>query len=131
MKKMMDFTQNQFSKAIEYLGAVEVAPGRYAYQQNPSAPWRTFDSDALCNLALNLGPGGKGYGPWAFTLEYAEMPAWWTPEQQFAWAFEYNDCGTIRRAPGRFTDQTDAYFAGVGRVVKLTADLTTGAEVPA
>jgi len=138
---MMDFTQNQFSKAIEYLGAVEVAPGRYAYlRKHVDQPYSKVGSD------LN-----KYAGRW-FVMDTDKseprsdrmMPAWWSPEQGEAFRFKGAGLPASEYAMRFHTfDEASAfniqqhgsneYDLREGRLIieRIEADLETGAEVPA
>jgi hypothetical protein len=90
-------TSDALALAIDYLGAVEVAPGRYAYPDHdhfeadryphPPCRWRVSGADAMIDacargldnaeavrihLAATIGGG-------------VLMPSWWTPERQYAY----------------------------------------------
>jgi hypothetical protein len=62
---MANTQSDTLSRAIDALGAVEVAPGRYAYR-----------SEAV-NAYVIAEVDDDGY-----VWETAVMPAWWTPERR-------------------------------------------------
>ena len=87
-------TNDSLSKAIAYLGAVEVAPGTLAFRGH-DGQYRIINE---CRVLDYLGRAGA-----ATTL----APLWWTPEQR------------IRLSGDPANPQ------------RITANLETGAEVPA
>lgn len=98
---------DSLAKAIAYLGAVEVAPGRYAWHREPEpSGWYVGPESALYVPMLSL---------------FAKMPAWWSPEQRFAW----------RMPDGRVVDLATHSFSEKLGAQRITADLKTGAEVAA
>jgi hypothetical protein len=99
------------SKAVAYLGAVEVAPNKYALTWGKR--WYVTDAEGV-ELTRLLGGGEM------IASIPTKMPAWWTPEQRFAW----------RDAKGFMyfhAERAKAYNA----TERITADLVSGAEVPA
>lgn len=114
-------TNDSLSKAIAYLGAVEVAPGRYAWHVPIGGTWNVCTAD---DLLAGFTDAGEIFG--------VPMPAWWEPNQRFARRCTGGGvagmrCGAIVSAfmgCGRFK-----YCAGYYE--RITADLETGAEVPA
>lgn len=102
-------TNDSLAKAIAYLGAVEVAPGRYAFRAFGEGPWKIAEHLETWPINENSSPAYR-----------VEMPAWWSPDQRFAW----------RDAKGFMyfhAERAKAYNA----TERITADLETGAEVPA
>ena len=113
-------TNDSLAKAIAYLGAVEVAPGRYAakiFDSSATGRWHLFPAERLKAIACDMDDPRVLWWP---ALRSVEMPAWWSPDQRFAW----------RDAKGFMyfhAERAKAYNA----TERITADLTTGAEVPA
>ena len=113
------------TRAIEYLGAVEVAPGRYAWQPNGDEwrVWRVVDAETLLDLAawVGLDPFRCGHA----------MPTWWSPERRLAWRLVGDPTDT------RYETKQDALadLRGIGAIgatiERITADLNTGDEVSA
>lgn len=126
-------TNDSLSKAVADLGAKEVAPGKVAIQNKcdlgsfPSGTWYVFP------LSVISQPGPIWFG------NGVPMPAWWNPEQRFAWALD-RKTGNKREA---FDGTQDEGIKALSRLAchitnglprgrkRITADLTTGAEVPA
>lgn len=105
--------KDALQRAIETLGAIEVAPGRYAYQSGIKEPqaWRVTTDELVCEY----GEARLRHG--------VLMPAWWTPEQRFA-VIATN--GKTCPAPTREL----AKAANVGALI-VTASSETGEEVVA
>lgn len=125
--------------AISALGAVEVAPGRYAWQMQSAAQsplgyysygephWVTGDGAALYAVHAQGG-----------SVRTVPLPQWWTPERRFAMRQrERNGEGALwtgatreemQALKNRFDVPTGAK-AATNRVI--TADLNTGEEIPA
>jgi hypothetical protein len=105
-----DIEAEALERAIAYLGAVEVAPGRYAFPartitrqpQNTITyeAWHVADKCALIKIIVHAAA--------LSTVGAVPMPAWWSPEQRF----RSEPCESNHCAGHRFT-----------------ADLETGAEV--
>jgi hypothetical protein len=118
-------TTDALQRAIQYLGAVEVAPGRYAYRNERLSRWEIISQAAMC--ARDRG------GHWCPRHQWAvAMPAWWTPDERFA---AYIGDEIVSRDMTRDRTVLKAHWAlqdgqptSVVRVV--TAELTTGEEVP-
>lgn len=127
---------DRFQEAIGTLHAREVAPGFYAYRSlgNPAtgdAPrFYVLDTDEMLDVTKRLAehedPGG------------AEMPTWWKPHEQEAWAIKSDEQGT--RYASRVDAMADALHGFDGpdadcvpcdHVYRVTASLETGEEVPA
>lgn len=70
-------------RAIDYLGAVEVAPGFIALKGAYTGRWRVL---ALANVAPGYSPSAV-----AFLVSGVEMPAWWSPDRQYAWRIRLSD----------------------------------------
>lgn len=119
------------AKAIAYLGAVEVAQAGdktaggsiakttiYAAKSPTSGTYLCTDAPGLVAM---VDASAK-------PTDYAEMPSWWTPESRFAWrcgsiAFETENAARLYRR--------DLWPELDFPVTRITADLETGAEVPA
>jgi hypothetical protein len=125
------------SRAIDYLGAVEVAPGRYARQECASVPWEIIPEHVLIAVpAERIARFGTSK-----RAEYgiATMPAWWSPDSRFAWKLIYGaQCQDVDNRRFRFKHEA---FDGMHNYTKsyashiwpkrITADLETGQEVSA
>ena len=109
---------------LERLLAVEIEPKWYAWP-SPGATgvvWFVASEQHLTDL-LNFE------GPDAERKLATAMPAWWSPEQRFAWRWiNYVQRFKTRKEAEAF--ETEAPLHG-GRVERITADLETGAEIPA
>jgi hypothetical protein len=105
---------DSLARAVEYLGAVEVAPGRYAFRAFGEGPWKIADHLETWPINENSTPAYR-----------VEMPSWWSPEHR-----------TTERCPhGKLAAQACRYTAcGMGENatewVRITADLATGEEIP-
>lgn len=107
-------TSDSLAKAIAYLGAVEVAPGRYAMTWGKR--WYVTDAEGV-ELTRLLGGGEMiAHIP-------TVMPSWWTPERRFALKFN----GKILCVG----DKADILQIKGPRDILVTADLETGQEVEA
>lgn len=109
---------------VKALDAVEVAPGYYAWKLNEGATrptWVVANVDDLLTIRID------GMWPeWPTNEETNEpdnravmMPSWWSPERRKT--TRCTGCGKIT--------QTNHCIGK--RIERITADLTTGAEVPA
>lgn len=115
--------------AIEYLGAVEVAPGRYAWTADKHRWWTASAADLAA-----IGNTMPGY--WAQALgkmPKAKMPSWWSPENTTVWRCGH--CGRIEKSMltrGRNLRKrcNDCGFS-VSEFYVITASLETGEEIPA
>jgi hypothetical protein len=132
---MSEADEVALAKAIERLGAVEVAVGYYAYRFEKSPGWYVAPSSALEILTRALAGQAqktrkaKALGIWAAGNYTVAMPLWWSPEQRFAW----RSVDAEGNASEASTDKTYAQHIthlGGGRVERITADLATGEEVP-
>jgi hypothetical protein len=103
--------QGSLQKAIDSLGAVEVAPRRYATRA--SGRWIVTSAEYLQEAAESgIGPIG------------ASMPEWWKPEQRFA--------AKTPKVTYRFASLDQARELCTLKNPKfITVDLETGEEVPA
>jgi len=145
--------QDALARAIDYLGAVEVAPehyGRrlYAFAHRPGGPkdlgqgYFVGNSDDLIRYCQGA------------STRLVMLPVWWTPEQQFLWVLpsrpklrhgkhceaclEIND--SDEGSNNRFRSYNLALHAFGGSedlknpaktIQRITASLETGEEVPA
>ena len=123
-------------RAITYLGATEVAPGRYAYRDDATHRYYVVTADVMERLPQYLDAEDDshtashgGYSEWCADTQAVEMPAWWTPERREAWRMTC-DGGHVgaRDASERFAAWPAEHLTCSERI---TADLETGAEVPA
>jgi len=109
--------------------AVEVAPGRYAWHTKrfpyTSGAWLTANSDWLLEASYD---GVEIHERFA-TL----MPPWWSPSQRFAWRNVPNmDCRGNCNAEKRYLENPhDDFGVPAEFYERITADLETGAEIPA
>jgi hypothetical protein len=126
-------TSEALAKAVQYLGAVEVAPGRYAFPARTTTKalegttkreaWHVTDANGVIGIIVHakaLSEAGA-----------VAMPAWWSPEKRFAWRTNWEGFSERTQAL-RFKSRGDAerYIEG-GDVERITADLETGDEVQA
>lgn len=132
---MKQTSQNALDKAVEYLGAVEVAPvapcthlvpcltpsdcaftKRFAYFYAPNKVWHIAGRASLRSLA---GVSSENPGTIWEAVSAAVMPTWWTPEKQLC----CTGCQKATSFPGHYKN---------GVTHKLVAvNLETGEEVPA
>ena len=118
---------SKIQDAIDYLGAVEVAPGRYAGRETDCL-WRVYDTSALTAITLNLTETGNIFGQHLPLHKIPTMPAWWSPEQRFAWRYKVVP-HTGREMEGYENKRwPEPFDFGMERI---TADLETGEEVSA
>jgi len=131
------------SKAIASLGAVEVAPGRYAVRPDLLGDrWRFTSEQALRVLgsALTLATRDERSITSALWREHSGnlvyAPSWWSPEQRFAWKLTHGSSDVDNR---RFESEGEAYhgmhsytttYARGISVERITADLESGEEIP-
>ena len=127
-------TNDSLAKAVACLGAVEVAPGQYAVPRGVN-PWACCPTAALA--AFDSYPDFSAW--YEARGDVADAPSWWSPEQRFAWALD-RKTGNKREA---FDGTQDEGIKALSRLAchitnglprgrkRITADLTTGAEVPA
>ena len=128
--------QDALARAIEYLGAVEVAPrnndeqsGFYAWKDGGLPQWRVARG---CDIESAF----DGYS-FASEPDHVSMPSWWKPDSRFAYRPLRNDDGTRwLEGPddGYFVKQGTAALLRHGRArgaERITADLETGEEVSA
>ena len=113
---MMSATStDSLARAIDYLGAVVVAPGRVA--------WKEDDADNFYTVApLSAMQFDNSDEPMVDPDKLTTMPSWWSPEQRFAL-----DEGPMVHVYA--TAEKARANAPESRVI--TADLETGAEIPA
>jgi hypothetical protein len=135
---MHDTKNDSLSKAIAYLGAVEVIDTRadsapdadyptvYAFpSQLPDvAPWRICDASTLVMLHEAHLHYAKSHAFDIFVARTKKMPDWWTPEQR--WTYKCPDCGVYA---GEDPDASKKCSGAAWK--RITADLQTGAEISA
>jgi hypothetical protein len=130
---------DSLARAIEILNAVEVAPGRYAYRDDATRRYYVSSEADLCRLAGYLDGAaddgattGDAYSRWCADTLSTEMPSWWSPQQRFAYRAT-DACevcaGFANQRP--MEDPRDAADVPESHWERITADLTTGEEVPA
>lgn len=115
------------ARAIKELEAVEVTPGRYARVCNDCSEhhgrWIVLSKGSVELYADDLAKGKTSSAWGSFKGEPVIMPDWWTPEHRFVWRVnEFG--GTTHIVP-----MGEEPLAWGGFPIKITADLTTGAEV--
>jgi hypothetical protein len=124
----MNADKQGLARAIEYLGAVEVAPGRYAMTWGRR--WYVTDAEGV-ELTRLLGAGEM------IASIPCKMPAWWSPENRVM--LRCPSCqGVISRWPKDDAWKVDRCEHCDGILIepdagydRITADLETGEEVPA
>ncbi len=150
-------TSPALARAIDYLDAVKVASGGdhtpygmvmrdlYAYRADETRRYYIVDADDLVSLTRYiLDEQRMGYSEWCADTKAIEMPAWWTPEQRFAWSVNASDDRECERLPGVTTFATAKEARAAKRnwgsapdalttlyVERITANLATGEEVEA
>jgi len=85
-------TDSWFARAVAYLDAVEISPGRYAYRDGATHRYYVVTGTQLERLGRYMEaeisqratpwikiPGGRGYSEWGADTIVFDMPAWWTP----------------------------------------------------
>lgn len=118
-----EMTKDGLQAAIEQLGAKDLGNGFYAFTNDEC--WLVTDNPSL--EAERIKTFQETGDDLISDDEAIEMPAWWTPERQYAIAFEdgqrdnYASLETAQAFRSQFHD---------GEPI-ITADLTTGEEVPA
>ena len=135
-------------RAITYLGAVEVAPGRYAYRDDATHRYYVVTADVMERLPQYLDAEDDshtashgGYSEWCADHLSAAMPRWWRPEQRCAWrvvpaespnAPDHDDPGPLPDDRYPTLAQAEDAAADYGQIEyeRITADLETGAEAP-
>ena len=144
-------TNDSLSKAIAYLGAVcvrtgitetiiggdgkgpnrtsELRPALYAYRDRNAERFYTIDRNALFDLQRRLNQTDSSasavedaYQDWCDATEATGLPTWWSPERRSAWRH-----GASCKPGPRTTFATNLEPS----CERITADLETGAEVPA
>ncbi len=131
----------KIERAVDYLGATEIEPDRYAYFELDDL-WHVVNGSKLEPLAITLRSVSgskaqiKAHRIWRAGHFDVTMPAWWTPEQRFAWRIASNGpnvCKADRsdRYGSEAAAKREAHFIGGAAVERITANLETGAEVPA
>jgi hypothetical protein len=110
-------TTDSLKSAIDYLGAVEVAPGRYAFYSQGTKRWYT-------TTAASVRVIGAGEQFETAPDPIVGMPQWWTPERRYRFT-----CGQGHA----FKTETKPAFeygcAVCGSLMRgVTADLETGQE---
>jgi hypothetical protein len=83
-------THGWLARAIAFLNAVEISPGRYVYRDTHRYYVATGSQLARLGRYLEAQirqranpaiavPGGRGYSEWGVDTATFDMPAWWTP----------------------------------------------------
>jgi hypothetical protein len=120
----MTTTTDSLQQAISHLGAVEVAPGRYAWQtKTQQTHWVVTSAKDLERLSAYLDHERATDLDWLAQSDAVEMPAWWTPERRYA---VISKNGVTCPGPSKELCRASGACALV-----VTADLSTGEEVPA
>jgi hypothetical protein len=121
----MTTSTDSLARAIDYLGAVEVAPGRYAFEFKGRRPLATIDPGWLSVSTGDLAQfqaqrefeesDGRAYGE---LIDAAViLPSWWSPGTRVL-----NRCDAC---------SSESFPCHPFSIRVITADLETGAEVPA
>jgi hypothetical protein len=127
---MTAVTNDSPVKAIAHIGAVEVSPGRYAFEHRvwlsdahgDEAFYYLVDEKGLKDERAFAHPSSQLFFEWLRQYTVRVQPSWWTPEQRFAY-----------RAPNGAIFSAIPYYVGYAAKYyeRITADLETGAEVQA
>jgi hypothetical protein len=83
-------THSWLTRAIAFLNAIEISPGRYVYRDTHRYYVATGSQLARLGQYLEaqirqranpavVVPGGGGYSEWGADTATFDMPAWWTP----------------------------------------------------
>lgn len=83
-------THDWLARAVAFLNAVEISPGRYVYRDTHRYYVATGSQLARLGRYLEAQirqranpaiavPGGGGYSEWGADTATFDMPAWWTP----------------------------------------------------
>lgn len=124
---------NSLQCAIDYLGAIEIEPGVYAWYGPTERRWLVVSRDDLMRflpargsrLTDAVGEHFNSYTSWLWNLgdkRAVRMPMWWTPENRHAYRDQRD--GTIVRESALPTPPP------LGPQWKrITADIQTGDEV--
>lgn len=115
----MTQTNDALASAIAALGAVEVAPGRYAIPPTSDSYWRMAAKDEMELFALS-----KGVRRIWWRQARLKMPAWWSPERRYYMRRKGETTGVPIRSPEPHKQYQYAFDI-------ITASLETGEEVPA
>lgn len=124
--------------ALEYLDAIELAPGRYGYRSESTVPhWVTFTSAQL-NYSKRQ-PGVEEEPPFScYVFRAVHLPRWWTPERRFAVTrpraitqHTFSELEAARKARSAAIAASYGILGGHDGYKVVTVDLETGAEVPA
>lgn len=136
----MTKTTDSLASAVARLGAVEVAPGRYALRvelcPHGCDEYHCHDEPTTCPgtnprwvtmAERDLEPYKNGRRG----VSYTAMPSWWRPDSRFAWRLPKGSYGVATDKRFKTRDEAEA-SAICGEIAeRITADLETGAEVPA
>jgi hypothetical protein len=84
-------THSWFTRAVAYLDAVEISPGRYAYRDGATRRYYVVTGSQLERLGRYIEaqikqratsgklPFAGGFAQWGADTIPFDMPAWWTP----------------------------------------------------
>ena len=113
-------TNDSLARSIESLGAVEVAPGRYA------VPMGGLDKPTSWALATAEQLAAREPMTSMKPQDYPRLPSWWSPERRFAIT-----TGTLETFPDLEMAEAfrDLNYTSLDHIV--TASLQTGEEIPA
>ena len=121
-----------YQDAIDALGAVEVAPGKWAFPYRYGKGYGVATRRQLATLVKyrEKQSSALAYELWILgNTVLVDMPSWWTPERRVAWRVldGSHDNGE------RYESCSDANSeAMIGQTVeRITASLETGEEVSA
>ncbi|MHB8415612.1 MAG: hypothetical protein ACYDB1_09560 [Acidiferrobacteraceae bacterium] len=111
--------QGALERAVDHLGAVEVAPGRYALADHSG--WYVANERGLIACATVPVSEGPSKG------DCTEMPSWWTPERREA--AKCAKCGTIVKGQQAQDTHQNSHPRSSHPFYAITADLETGEEI--
>lgn len=113
---MSEADETKLADAVKYLGAVEVAPGRYAWEVG-----RQWVTDSAENLAAFGADRTDERGSALLNETPVFMPSWWSPERPYA----VRDINSGKIVPDAVLRGSPLAYQGV------TADLATGELIAA
>jgi hypothetical protein len=122
------------ARAIDYLGAVEVAPGRYAFPlEVGKGPWRTCTPATLIeSYELHFEHAAYTRAKQVYETRTVPMPSWWSPTCREVWQTVRDADGFIYSSNPTESEGRQVLEGVCGAPVTLrhvTADLNTGEEV--
>jgi len=111
-------------RAVASLGAIDLKDNQH-YALTWGKRWYVTDGDGVVLTKL-LGGGA------VIANTPTVMPTWWSPEQQFAWhVIHVETCVDDQYVATEEEASALARHEAICHYERVTADLATGAEVPA